>query len=401
MSIRKRGDGDGTIDRSGEGTWRVRYRLNGKRLQKTVAGSKADAQKELRALLRAADVGEHVMPDKMTVGQWIEYWFSIGAPGNKNRKKVGQRTIEGYAHWLRHHVVPELGERPLQQLQAIEIDRLYARLSEKLSPRSCRHVHSVLGACLGTAARTRKIIRNPMLELAKIPSVADEEVGAILDAAQLKHLVARFKNSALGPIVATAAHTGARRGEILALRVCDLDAAKKTLRIERAVEDTKRYGLRFKGPKTERGVRTIKVDDDLVALLVRQKERLQRLQAGIPDGAAGVDLSLIELPADALLFPSLDVHGELTFTRPRRPRNVTKEFARKAKTLGFPELRFHDLRASHETALLDAGVPIHVVAARCGHDPAVMLRAYAKRTHKADTSAASTIAKLFAGAESK
>jgi hypothetical protein len=41
--------------------------------------------------------------------------------------------------------------------------------------------------------------------------------------------------------------------------------------------------------------------------------------------------------------------------------------------------------------LLDAGVPVHVVAARCGHDPAVLLRVYAKRTKKADTSAAGII----------
>jgi len=73
------------------------------------------------------------------------------------------------------------------------------------------------------------------------------------------------------------------------------------------------------------------------------------------------------------------------------PRAVTKEFAHRAKVLGFPGLRFHDLRGTHETLLLDQGVPVHVVAARCGHDPAVMLRSYAKRTRKADTSAASVI----------
>ena len=65
--------------------------------------------------------------------------------------------------------------------------------------------------------------------------------------------------------------------------------------------------------------------------------------------------------------------------------------------LGFPKLRFHDLRGSHETLLLDAAVPVHVVAARCGHDPAVLLRTYAKRTRKADTSAAAIIGKLSKG----
>jgi hypothetical protein len=75
--IRKRGRGDGTIDQSGEGTWRVRYRINGQRFQKTVTGTKADAQKELRRLLHSGGTGEHITPDKMTLGQWIEHWISL------------------------------------------------------------------------------------------------------------------------------------------------------------------------------------------------------------------------------------------------------------------------------------------------------------------------------------
>jgi integrase len=69
-------------------------------------------------------------------------------------------------------------------------------------------------------------------------------------------------------------------------------------------------------------------------------------------------------------------------------------FVRRTQKLGFHRLRFHDLRGTHETLLLDKGVPIHMVAARCGHDPAVMLRSYAKRTKKADTSAAAIIGTL-------
>ena len=91
-----------------------------------------------------------------------------------------------------------------------------------------------------------------------------------------------------------------------------------------------------------------------------------------------------------MIFPS---PGE-DITRPRDARSVTKEFVRRARKLGFLALRFHDLRGTHETLLLDAGVPVHVVAARCGHDPAVLLRTYARRTKKADTSAAAGIGTL-------
>ena len=68
-----------------------------------------------------------------------------------------------------------------------------------------------------------------------------------------------------------------------------------------------------------------------------------------------------------------------------------------ARKLGFPKLRFHDLRGSHETILLDRGVRVHVVAARCGHDPAVLLRIYAKRTEEADATAPNVIGTLTQG----
>jgi integrase len=391
---KKRGFRDGGIDVRGENSWRLRYRINGRRFTKTVHGTKSEAQKALRDLLHAGDTGDHVPPDRMTLGQWIEHWISIGAPGNKRRREVGQRSIERYAELLRCHVVPALGARPLQQLQSSEIDALYVRLADKVSARTAHHVHIVLGASLGTAMRTRKLARNPMLELAKVPSPKEADHGMALEADQLRMLLQGFKGSALFPIVAVAAFTGGRRNEILALRWQDLDATAKTLRIERVIEETDEHGLRIKGPKTERGKRTITIDDDLIALLVAERERHLRIVAGVPDGAA-VDLSLVKLPDGALMFPNPPAPGEsFSFAKLRNPRNTTKEFVRKATALGFAGLRLHDLRGTHETLLLDAGVPVHVVAARCGHDPAVLLRSYAKRTRKADASAALVINSL-------
>ena len=97
----------------------------------------------------------------------------------------------------------------------------------------------------------------------------------------------------------------------------------------------------------------------------------------------------------ALLSWSSDFLVELT--TPRFTRQTSTIFVRKASKLGFKGLRFHDLRGTHETLLLDNGVPVHVVAARCGHDPATLLRSYAKRTRKADTSAASVIGSISRG----
>jgi integrase len=386
----KRGHGDGGIDARGENSWRLRYRVDGKRYAKTFHGTKSEAQKELRRLLASVDKGEHVAPDRITLAQWIEHWLAIGGPGRR-QKKVGRRTLERYSELLRCHVLQSLGERRLQQLQAAEIDRLYVDLVEKRSPRTAHHVHTVLGACPGTAVRKGLLTANPMARVEKVPSPGESDHGAVLDADELRKLIEGFRTSALYPIVATAVFTGARRNEILALRWSDLDLTNKTLRIERALEET-RDGLSFKAPKTKRGTRTIAADADLVALLLTEREKYLRIVAGVPSGVT-IDLSLVKLPEGALMFPS-PTGPKFDLTRPRDPHAVTRGFARRARKLGFTRLRFHDLRGSHETALLDAGVPVHVVAARCGHDPAVFLRNYAKRTKKADASAAAVISAL-------
>ncbi len=98
------------------------------------------------------------------------------------------------------------------------------------------------------------------------------------------------------------------------------------------------------------------------------------------------------------MFPNPLAPDEgFSFTRLRRPRSVTKEFARKATGLGFSRLAVHNLRGTHETHLVDRGMSPAVVAARCGHDPATMLRCYAKRTKKADNQAAEIIGALTKG----
>jgi integrase len=387
----RRDHGDGGIDQRGPDRWRLRWRVAGRRHTKTIEGTKRAGQAELRRLLKSADDGTHVAPDRITLAAWVELWMTLleraGADaGVRGRGLVNARTLERYASMMRVHVLPALGNRPLQQITPSELDALYRKLEERLAPATVHFVHGMLSGCFGTAMRKGLLVANPVSRAD--PPRYDGQVGQVLEQDQLSALLAGFRRYTLYPLVATAAFTGARRNELLALRWSDVNLREKTLTITRALELTKRHGVAFKEPKTARGVRTIAIDDNLVALLGGERDRHLRLMAGVPDGE-DVDLSLVKLAEDALVFPS-----GIDLTRPRHPASVTGEFVKRARALGFPKLRFHDLRGTHETLLLDAGVPIHVVAARCGHDPAVLLRVYAKRTRKADKSAAAIIGAL-------
>lgn len=389
---RRREHGEGSIDQRGPDAFRLRYRVRGERFTVTFKGTRADAKTKLRELLRSGDTGEHVAPDRLTFEAWAKQWISLGAPSRRKRPPR-QRAIERYDELLRVHVLPEIGSKRLQALASTDIDAIYRKIADNIAPRTQRHVHSVLNACLSAAVRTGKLSANPMDRVQKVPDAGDDdELGQALEEQQLSDLVQGFKSSALFPIVAVAAYTGARRGEILALRWTDFEPVAKTLRIERAIEETKEHGRVLKPPKTKRGIRTNVIDENLAKLLLREREKHLRLFAGIPDGPA-VDLSLIKLPDGALIFPSF-AGDTIDLTRLRDGKAMSREFARQARRRGFKGLNFKDLRSTHETILLDRGVPVHVVAKRCGHDPAVLLRLYAKRTKKADTAASDIIETL-------
>ena len=82
--------GDGAIDQRGENSFRLRWRVDGKRYSKTVAGSITDAKRELRKLLRSADTGTHVAPAKLTIGDYVTTWLD-------NSRDLSPKTLRFFA----------------------------------------------------------------------------------------------------------------------------------------------------------------------------------------------------------------------------------------------------------------------------------------------------------------
>jgi integrase len=337
----------------------------------------------LRRLLHAGDTGAHVAPSKRTLSQWVAEWLALKA------RSIEGQTLDRYRVLLEKHVNPELGSLPLQRISGADIDALYSKLT--LAPRTMHLLHATLKACFASAVKKKLIAANPVADAEKPAGADDDEVGIVLEEQPLADLVAGFKGHSLYGIVAVAAYTGMRKGEVLALRWTDIDFGAKTISVSRNVEQTEANGRGVKKPKTWRGVRTFEIDGALCDLLRRERDKQLRLIGGIPDGA-DVDLSLIRLPAEALCFPAVGTD----LTALRSPHSVYSMFAPRARALGF-DMRFHDLRGTHSTILLDRGVPVHVVAKRIGDDPATLLRSYAKRTKKADSSAANIIETLTTG----
>jgi integrase len=368
-----RAHGEGTIDRRGENTWRLRYRVNGQRHAVMFHGSKTDARRELRRLLKTADDGTHIDPSRVTVSAFLERWERDWAANN-----VSPKTLERYQGIIAKQVKPHIGNLAIQKLRAVDLNELYAKLiREGLSARTVGHVHRVLHRALGHAAAWHVVQQN-VASLVRPPRVASTEIEIIREG-EIKAVLQKLRGRTMYPIAATGLATGMRRGELLALRWQDVDLDGGKIRVERSLEQTK-AGLRFKSPKTKHGRRTISINlstiSELRAHLKQQNET--RLALGKGRG-----------PADSLVFPTWD-------GAPRSPNALTKEWSVAMEAAGL-NITFHALRHMHASSLIAAGLDVLTISRRLGHaSPTITLGVYGHLFTNTDDKAAEVMEALFA-----
>ncbi len=350
---------EGHIRQRSEGSYELRYSLGtdpatGRRkvVTATFKGSRRDAERELRRLLRTLDVGEHVDPTRQTVKQWLTSWLLA------IKAEVSPKTHERYSEVVNNYLAPELGNLLLHKLAPAHIQKAYSKWAIEgrkdgkpggLSPRTRRHLHRILKGSLGRAVEQNVIARNPADAFKKRLPKVERRPMATLNVEQSSRLLQSIEHTRVYWPVLLALATGARRGEVLALRWRNVGLVHGNVRVVESLEQTK-TGLRFKAPKTEK-VRAVA----LPAFAIDALKRLKRAQAE-ELLALGVRQT-----GDTLVCARAD--GE-----PLQPRSLTHEFARLIKRQkDMPRVRFHDLRHSHATQLLEAGVHPKVAQERLGH----------------------------------
>jgi integrase len=338
----------GTIKSRSPGSYRIRYSLgrdpvSGKRrfATATVRGTRKEAEQELVRLLRTVHTGEHVDPSRVTVGDWLGLWV------NSTRAEVSPKTHERYAEIVRCYLVPALGTIRLQRLTASHIQKGYNEFSRSPSPRTRRHIHRILKSALARAVEQQALARNPADALKRLPKVEPKPI-TVLTVEQSTRLLQAIRHTTTYWPVLIALATGMRRGEILALRWGNVDLDKGVVRVVESLEQTRKTGLRFKSTKTDRA-RAVTLPRFAAEEL--RHWRSQQAQALLVLG--------IRQGAETLVCARQD-------GRPKAPESLTHDYLiGRAKDV--PRVRFHDLRHSHATQLLTAGVHPKIVQERLGH----------------------------------
>ena len=336
-----------------KGTWYVFIDHLGQRKAKKV-GSREAAESVRRVIeaklalgdLSALEGARHVP----TLTEYAERWLKTDA-----LTRCKPSTIDFYADYQKRYVLPDFGQTELTAISRDRIKDLIARLSERgLARNTIRLAIASFRVVLSAAVEDGILASNPAVKLGqfvktgkpehKAMAMEPEEVEAFLSSA-LKHFPEYH------PLFLIALRAGLRQGEILGLRWGDFQFGRNEEDTNRYITVQRRwYRGTFSTPKGGKA-RRVDMSRELRSVLLRL--RSERLREAASESRVSI--------ADDLLFPGENGN-------PLRARRLLdRYFVPLLQRAGLRRFRFHDLRHTFGSLLIEAGAPLPYVRDQMGH----------------------------------
>jgi len=362
-SIRPRSRKDGTV------AFDVRYRQDGK--SQSLAFDFQDKAESWANIVRAIGPAEALkylqistVEGTPTLAEYAERYIT-------KKSGIEPGTRASYRSYMRLHIGPTMGHLPLDAITADTIASwINLRTSQGAAAKTIKLDHGFLSALFLDAVDAGIITKNPCSRSTLPESESVEMV--FLSADEFTHLLA-YIPTRYQPLVLLLATTGLRWGEATALRPADFDLDRKTVRVSRAWKNSRTAGFYIGPPKTRKSKRTVSLPDDVIEVL---RPLLEAGTEYVFTNAFGKPVRQQNFH-EAVWSPAVRLaNGKPAFEKSKlypdrdwSARSGGPWAGRKPakKPLGkIP--RVHDLRHSHASWLLLAGVSIVVVQGRLGHE---------------------------------
>jgi len=345
----RRGNHEGNVQwRERENRWRGELILDAQRryfygkTRKDVLGQ-FDRARKLRELGLPVGAGQESLSKFLT--RWLEDCV---------KPRCRPRTYAPYKQQVDSHIVPALGDIPLDKITPQEIQQklIAAKIAEGLAGQTIRHIRAVLRSAFTQAEKWLLVPRN-VVKLTDPPRRKRVNL-QVLTVEDAKIFVQACQEHRLGPLYCAMLTLGLRMGEALGLKWEDVDLDRSTVFVRRAlqrvVKEDGSTELQLVEPKSDRSYRLVSIPASIVAFLARHRARQnrERLVAGSRWQQTGHTFaSTIGTPLDE--------------------RNVRREFYDLLEAQNLPRMRPHDLRHSYATILLATGEHPKVVQEILGH----------------------------------
>lgn len=319
--------------------------VTGARKQKKKGGFPTQQAAEYACAELIASMGKNTyVPDNnITIKELLETWLEEYAkPNYKPTVYDVESTI------VNKRIIPVIGKQRVQQIKPLTIARFYNELSKKYSADYVRHIHAILRKAFRLASKWEMISTNP-LEKVESPKLRKTEM-KVWTIEQCLQFLESAEDHVHYIAFSLAIHTGMRKGEILGLRWKDIDWDGQALTIQQTVNWTPSQGIIIQDTKTASSTRRISIGSMLVQDLQERKKVVDANKERFGQNYEPYDLVCCS------------ENGA-----PVKPRRLTSVFEFLTKRTDLPKIRFHDLRHSHASMLLNNGVNPKIGAERLGH----------------------------------
>jgi integrase len=247
------------------------------------------------------------------------------------------------------HIVPTLGKIKLKDLRPDQIQTLYnQKLDSGTSTRTVLLIHAVLHRSLEQALKWGIILRNPANVVTR-PKVTRKEMMTFTED-QARAFLSIAETTRYGALFSLALHTGMRQSELLGLKWADLDWTNRRLQVKRQIQRIPGKGLTFTEPKSDAGRRIISLSKNIVERLRLHYNEQSLIRKGAEP----------KWQENDLMFPTI-------LGTPMHPTSMYKDFKALLAKNNLPDIRFHDLRHTAATLMLQQGIHPKVVQERLGH----------------------------------
>lgn len=363
---RKRSNGEIRYEITVEGE---RDLLTGKRNRayKTIKGTKKEAKAIMRQMIVDMERGITIRKSPKKVAEWLNEWLELYLPNIEETTRIGYKTK------INNYLIPALGDIYLQSLRTEHVQKMINdMIARELSPKNIRDTYNNINAAMKKAVILRMIPFNPCEGVA-LPKLKRYKA-KVYDLEMIHKLLAIAKNTDMYLPILLCVTAGLRRGELLALRWDNIDFDNSILQIRsNMVKGEKDFII--KSPKTEAGIRDIHLGDEVMEVL--KKERSKYVSKLFSKDNNFQNLNFVICQKDG---------------SPIRPDSMSQKWRRFLEDNQLPSIRFHDLRHSNATALIQAGVNPRVVQQRLGHsDVNITLNTYTHVLPDMDVEAAAKI----------
>ncbi len=346
--------------------------LTGKRKQISKGGfiKKKDAEAAARKIELLLDENRYTVLSKEVFSDYIINWFD-----NHYSNRIKQTSATNSKYIIEKHLLQKnaFANKEIAKVTTSDIDLFYnQKLQENYSTSYIRKMHQLLNQSFSQAVKWKKIMFNPVAD-ADPPSVKYEEM-SIWSLKNIQEFLRNCKGERHYLTFLLAIYTGMRRGEILGLHWSDIDLEQKVIHVKRSLAHVPKKGYIFTSLKTKNSKRQIPIPEFVLNELVLQKKRIEEWKELV--GSVFEDQDLVICTNTGSL---------------QDPRNVVRVMKRIVKNAKVPNIRFHDIRHTHASILISAGVDIVKISKRLGHaNPKITLEFYAHLLPNTDCDIADT-----------